>query len=145
MADPINPSPRLYGELAAWWPLLSDPGDYVEEATFYQTQLLAACDGEARTLLELGSGGAATPAASAVLDKAGEVALDSAVTVRIKSALLADPAIKSLKIDVETKDGVVALSGTVPSAANAERAVTVAKGVDGVKSVVNRLTVKAST
>ena len=57
MADPINPSPRLYGELAAWWPLLSDPGDYVEEATFYQTQLLAACDGEARTLLELGSGG----------------------------------------------------------------------------------------
>lgn len=57
MADPINPSPRLYGELAAWWPLLSDPGDYVEEATFYQTQLLAACDGAARTLLELGSGG----------------------------------------------------------------------------------------
>ena len=57
MADPTNPSPRLYGELAAWWPLLSDPGDYVEEATFYQTQLLAACDGEARTLLELGSGG----------------------------------------------------------------------------------------
>ena len=87
----------------------------------------------------------ATPAASAVLDKAGEVALDSAVTVRIKSALLADPAIKSLKIDVETKDGVVALRGTVPSPANAERAVTVAKGVDGVKSVVNRLTVKAST
>jgi len=57
MADPINPSPRLYGELAAWWPLLSDPGDYVEEATFYQTQLLAACDGEAHTLLELGSSG----------------------------------------------------------------------------------------
>ena len=57
MADPTNPSPRLYGELAAWWPLLSDPGDYVEEATFYQTQLLAACDGAARTLLELGSGG----------------------------------------------------------------------------------------
>jgi trans-aconitate methyltransferase len=57
MADPTHSSPRLYGELAAWWPLLSDPADYVEEAAFYQTQLLAACDGEARTLLELGSGG----------------------------------------------------------------------------------------
>ena len=46
-------SPRLYGELAAWWPLLSDPADYVEEAGFYQRQLLAACDGPLRTLVEL--------------------------------------------------------------------------------------------
>jgi SAM-dependent methyltransferase len=49
--------PRLYGELAAWWPLLSDPADYIEEAGFYQRQLLAACDGPLRTLVELGSGG----------------------------------------------------------------------------------------
>lgn len=48
---------KLYGELAAWWPLLSDPADYVEEAGFYQRQLIAACDGPLRTLLELGSGG----------------------------------------------------------------------------------------
>jgi len=54
---PDGSSPRLYGELAAWWPLLSDPGDYVEEAHFYQQQLLAACEGAPRTLLELGSGG----------------------------------------------------------------------------------------
>jgi SAM-dependent methyltransferase len=57
MADPTGSSPRLYRELAAWWPLLSDPADYVEEATFYQQQLLAACQGSPRTLLELGSGG----------------------------------------------------------------------------------------
>jgi len=49
--------PRLYRELAAWWPVLSDPADYVEEAGFYQRQLLAACDGPMRTLVELGSGG----------------------------------------------------------------------------------------
>ena len=85
----------------------------------------------------------ATPAASAALGKAGDVAIDSATTLKIKSALLADPEIKSLRIDVDTKDGAVTLSGTVPSAANAERAATVAKGVDGVKSVANRLTVKA--
>src|SRR6185295_7097869 len=48
---------RLYDELAQWWPLLSDPADYVEEAAFFQAQLLAACDGSPRTMLELGSGG----------------------------------------------------------------------------------------
>jgi trans-aconitate methyltransferase len=49
--------PMLYGELAAWWPLLSDPADYAEEAGFYQRMLLQTCEGSARTLLELGSGG----------------------------------------------------------------------------------------
>lgn len=85
----------------------------------------------------------ATPAASVALGKAGEAAIDSAITVKVKTALLADPDIKSLKIDVDTNDGVVTLNGTVPSAANATRAATVAKGIDGVKSVQNRLTVKA--
>ena len=85
----------------------------------------------------------ATPMASAALGKAGDVAIDSATTVKIKSALLADAEIKSLRIDVDTKDGAVTLSGSVPSAANAEQAATVAKGVDGVRSVANRLTVKA--
>ena len=85
----------------------------------------------------------ATPTASAALSKAGDIAIDSAITMKVKSALLADPDIKSLRIDVDTSDGAVTLNGTVPSAANAERAATVAKGVDGVKSVANRLTVKA--
>jgi hypothetical protein len=49
--------PRLYGELAAWWPLLSAPADYAEEAAFYQRMLLDACDPPCQTLLELGSGG----------------------------------------------------------------------------------------
>jgi Methyltransferase domain len=50
-------APKLYGELASWWPLLSAPAEYAEEAAFYATALLAACRGPARTLLELGSGG----------------------------------------------------------------------------------------
>ena len=50
-------APRLYGELASWWPLLSPPSEYVEEAAFYQDALVGACEGSARTLLELGSGG----------------------------------------------------------------------------------------
>jgi len=48
--------PKLYGNLAIWWPLLSAPDEYAEEAAFYQQALAAACD-PARTLLELGSGG----------------------------------------------------------------------------------------
>jgi hyperosmotically inducible protein len=86
---------------------------------------------------------APTPTASAALSKAGDVAVDSAITVKVKSALLAEPDIKSLRIDVDTRDGAVTLNGSVPSAANAERAGKVAKGIDGVKSVHNRLTVKA--
>ena len=57
MGDSETSSPKLYNELAGWWPLLSDPADYVEEAGFYQRQLIAACDGPLQTLLELGSGG----------------------------------------------------------------------------------------
>ena len=49
--------PKLYGELASWWPLLSPPTDYAEEAAFYQRALIAACERTACTLLELGSGG----------------------------------------------------------------------------------------
>ena len=50
-------APRLYGELASWWPLLSSPTDYAEEAASYERTLVAACERPARTLLELGSGG----------------------------------------------------------------------------------------
>lgn len=50
-------TPRLYSELASWWPLLSSPADYAEEAAVYERILLAACERPARTLLELGSGG----------------------------------------------------------------------------------------
>jgi SAM-dependent methyltransferase len=49
--------PKLYTDLAAWWPLLSPASEYTEEAAFYAQQLLAFGDAPARTLLELGSGG----------------------------------------------------------------------------------------
>jgi SAM-dependent methyltransferase len=53
----MSGQPRLYRELAAWWPLLSPPGEYLETATFYRALLEAACASPPRTLLELGSGG----------------------------------------------------------------------------------------
>jgi SAM-dependent methyltransferase len=47
----------MYDELASWWPLLSPPAEYAEEAAFYRRTLEAACNGPLRTVLELGSGG----------------------------------------------------------------------------------------
>jgi SAM-dependent methyltransferase len=49
--------PSLYGELAEWWPVLSSPEDYAEEAQFYQRAILSACSLIPKTILELGSGG----------------------------------------------------------------------------------------
>src|SRR5215831_4412503 len=72
--------------------------------------------------------------------KAGEAMGDAAITGKVKTALIADPDVKALKIDVDTKDNVVTLNGTADTQANAAKAVTIAKGIDGVKSVDNRLT-----
>jgi SAM-dependent methyltransferase len=49
--------PKMYEELASWWPLLSPPSDYEEEAAFFAAALASACDTPPRTVLELGSGG----------------------------------------------------------------------------------------
>ena len=49
--------PKLYNELAEWWPLLSPPDDYQEEADFFGKVLLESGLPSAPTLLELGSGG----------------------------------------------------------------------------------------
>jgi SAM-dependent methyltransferase len=50
-------TPKMYDELAAWWPLLSSPADYEEEATYYAGMLTRHCGTPCRSLLELGSGG----------------------------------------------------------------------------------------
>ena len=49
--------PKMYDELAAWWPLLSPPSEYEEEAAFYKRALENGSAGPIRTMLELGSGG----------------------------------------------------------------------------------------
>lgn len=64
---------------------------------------------------------------------------DTATTSEIKAKLLADDTVPSRKVKVETTDGVVQLSGTVDSQAQIERAESIAKAVDGVKSVKNDL------
>lgn len=48
---------KMYTELASWWPLLSPPDDYLDEATFFYEVLKAEGLPSAPSLLELGSGG----------------------------------------------------------------------------------------
>jgi len=52
-----NPLPRLYSEFSSWWPILSAPEDYAEEAAFYRKVIISACSTSPETLLELGCGG----------------------------------------------------------------------------------------
>ena len=67
---------------------------------------------------------------------------DTAITSEVKAKLLADDIVPSRKVKVETTDGVVQLSGTVESQAQSDRAESIAKAIDGVKSVKNDLKAK---
>lgn len=67
---------------------------------------------------------------------------DSVITTKIKAALLADDAVKSFDIQTETRKGEVHLSGFVDNESQVERALVVARAVEGVKSVSNMMSVK---
>jgi hyperosmotically inducible protein len=77
--------------------------------------------------------------ASDALDKTGAVVTDAGVTTAVKSKFLADATVKGLQIDVDTRDGIVTLNGSVASKAEADRAATLARDTNGVKRVVNNL------
>lgn len=79
----------------------------------------------------------------AMKDAANDVHLDdAAITASVKTDILKDPDLSVLKIDVDTKDGVVTLNGLTDNEAAKSRAERLASGVKGVKEVRNFLTVK---
>lgn len=77
-------------------------------------------------------------------EKASEVLDDTAITAKIKEAILAEPGLKVLQITVNTTNGVVTLSGSVDSQQSSDRAKEIADAVAGVKSVENQLVVKST-
>jgi hyperosmotically inducible protein len=85
--------------------------------------------------------GAGRRAAEAA-DKAGAVVTDAALTSAVKAKLLADPDVSGLRIDVDTSNGVVTLSGEVSSKAQATAAERLARGTEGVRNVVSKLRVR---
>ncbi|HYE37101.1 BON domain-containing protein [Methylocaldum sp.] len=74
-------------------------------------------------------------------ETAGEYMSDTAITAKVKSALLADRSTSGLAIQVETNKGVVQLSGFVNSEAEMQRAAEIARGVEGVTEVKNDIRV----
>ena len=71
----------------------------------------------------------------------GETIDDATITTRVKTALLNDPDVGGLRIDVDTTVGVVTLSGVVKSQAEADKAMALARKIDGVKDVKSTLQV----
>ncbi len=93
---------------------------------------LSGCDNRQQTAT-----GNATPNATV-----GGAIDDSVITTKVKSALLADPTVKGLDSKVETHKRVVQLSGFVDNQAQLDRAIQVARAVEGVNDVENKMTVK---
>jgi osmotically-inducible protein OsmY len=72
----------------------------------------------------------------------GEYVDDTVITTKVKTAIFNEPSLKSAQINVETFKGVVQLTGFVSSEANIDKAVQVARGVGGVKSVRNDMGIR---
>lgn len=67
---------------------------------------------------------------------------DPGITSAVKGKLAADDTVKSYRIDVDTSDRVVTLEGQVDTEAAKARAVELARNTEGVRDVVDRLTVE---
>jgi osmotically-inducible protein OsmY len=79
---------------------------------------------------------------TATKEGTGEYVDDSVITAKVKAAILGDSTLKVNEINVETFKGVVQLSGFVRSKEDIDKAVQVARGVAGVKSVKNDMRIK---
>lgn len=81
-------------------------------------------------------------AASPKQEATGEYIDDAVITTKVKAAIFSEPTLKSMEINVETFKGRVQLSGFVSTQANASTAVTVARGVTGVRDVKDDMRLK---
>ena len=75
-------------------------------------------------------------------NEAQHMLANGAITAKIKSKMALDDTIKAARIDVDTRDGVVTLSGTVGTEAQRQRAVQLARETEGVRSVTDNLTIR---
>lgn len=99
-----------------------------------KTKIIASCVAAALSMLPLTGYSA---------DSAKTYVKDSAITTKVKTELAAEKLSSLVKIGVDTTtSGVVVLTGTAASKAAVDRAVAIAKGVKGVTSVENNVTIK---
>ena len=91
-------------------------------------------------ILAISLGCASTP----TQEGTGEYIDDSAITAKVKPAILQEPTLSSAEINVETFKGVVQLSGFVGSNAEINKAVDITRRVNGVKTVRNDMRLKGN-
>lgn len=89
----------------------------------------------------VGNADVSSPSQQASGADAKRVVTDSVITTRVKAKYAVDETVKATKIKVDTKQGVVTLSGNAMSKMEADRAVAMARETDGVNSVVNNIRV----
>lgn len=132
-------------------------GEKIDSAVEKTERAAAQAKGEAEKALssaqgKLEEGAAKTEAAARDAAQAAreagssamEVVDDAAITAKVAAGLAQDAALSAIKIDVDTRNGVVTLTGPAPTQEAKDRASSIAQAVKGVNSVVNQLTVKAS-
>lgn len=78
-----------------------------------------------------------TPSPQALMATTADA--DANLTTQVKTALLADPEMQALTINVDTREGIVQLSGFVDNREQTDKAATIAAAVEGVRSVDNKL------
>jgi len=126
------------------------PSSQVNVETYKGTVLLA---GFVETQAQKDAAGQAAKGVSGVTKVHNAVALapentmgskmdDTVTTTKVKTALMGNDDVKSGQINVETKGGIVSLAGFVDNDKIKAKAVEVAKGVGGVKSVVDAMYVR---
>lgn len=86
--------------------------------------------------------GEAVNASKEAAEKAMDAAGDVGMTAKVNAALLVDPDLSALKIDVDTKDGTVTLHGQTLNQAAKDHAEQLVRSLDGVHAVNNMLTVQ---
>ena len=72
----------------------------------------------------------------------GEVIDDTAVLAKAKAALVNDPVVSGMAINVDVREGVVSLSGAVNGDVAKRKAEEIVRGVDGVRGVQNNIVVR---
>jgi hyperosmotically inducible protein len=91
--------------------------------------------------------GAAAPAAYAqsTTHHAKQVVTDESITTAVKTHLMKDKVARASSIDVDTKDGIVTLTGSVPTAVDKTRIGNLVLDTKGVKRIANNLTISGAT
>jgi osmotically-inducible protein OsmY len=121
------------GFMLGWWSTTRDAS--VDDRT-------AGTSGQIDTTRAREVGAQVGEKTAAAANQAGAAMADASLTAKIKSKMALDDLVRARDVDVDTRNGVVTLSGVVVSEAERQRAVQLARETSGVTSVNDRLTVR---